>query len=126
MIQSPPKPGLLLPEWATVGIVVCLILVCCCVSWIVRLRAKADITGWDRVSETPKMVEIDLQGAVSCPGKYQFHPGVTLKEALQTAGIGKQADRKKINFKKVIYVSGTIEIPAKSPKPKKTKRKSPS
>ncbi|HSX03120.1 MAG TPA: hypothetical protein VLG76_00135 [Rhabdochlamydiaceae bacterium] len=116
------KKELLFREWAIVGLISGLIIACCSLSWLTRMRAKADIAGWNEVGACKREIEIEVSGAVLSPGKYPFSPGVTLKEVLQTTGISKQADRKKINFKKVVYNSEKIEIPAK---PKKLKSKRP-
>lgn len=100
-------------EWAIVGLVCGLIVTFSTVSWFTRLHAKAHLEKWEETSQNQKEIEVTLTGAVINPGKYLFFPGVTLKEALQKGGLVKQADRKKINFKKVIYTSEQIEIPEK-------------
>lgn len=114
------KNQLHIREWAVIGVVGGLIAAFSCVSWFTRLHAKADLERWAHATQNKKEIEITLIGAVKDPGKYLFSPGVTLKEVLQKVGLSKQADRKKINFKKVIYTSEKIEIPAK---PKKVRAK---
>lgn len=107
------KKELLVREWVIVGIITGLIAACCGLSWLTRMRTQADITEWAAVTENKQQIEVEVSGAVLFPGKYTFSPGVTLKEVLQKAGISKQADRKKVNFKKIIYISAKIEIPSK-------------
>lgn len=102
-----------LREWAIIGLVCGLIVACSSVSWFTRLHAKAHLEKWAEVKQNQTEIEVTIVGAVKTPGKHLFLPGTTLKEVLQKAGLEKRADRKKINFKKVIYTSEKIEIPEK-------------
>jgi hypothetical protein len=110
------KDALQIREWVIVVFVAGLILACSSLSWLTRHKTRADTSGWISVSESRKEIEIEVVGAVTLPGKYRFFPGVTLKEVLKVAGISRQADRKKINFKKIIYVFERVEIPSKQKK----------
>jgi hypothetical protein len=112
------KDVLQVREWAIVAFIMGLILACSGLSWVTRHQTKANTSGWISVSESREEIEIEVVGAVALPGKYHFFPGVTLKEVLKAAGISKQADRKKINFKKIIYISERVEIPYKQKKPR--------
>ena len=59
-------------------------------------------------------IEILFTGAVKKPGVYYFPPGYPLKVALKEVGLLKEADRKLIDFKKVLYSSEAIEIPRRN------------
>ncbi len=99
-----------------VATILSLIALCCSLSWLTRLRTKSAVSGWEMVAESKRQIEVEIAGAVISPGKYQFSPGITLKEVLGVVGLSKQADRKKINFKKIIYIPERIEIPEKQKK----------
>jgi hypothetical protein len=115
-------PALLLREWATIALVIGLILACGATSWALRRGAKAHLDGWDQLmAEAPRKIEIAISGAVLRPGTYLFSPGVTVRQIFQEVALDKKADRKKLNFKKVIYTSEAIDVPFKA---KKSKRNS--
>lgn len=110
------KDALQVREWVIAAFIIGLILACSGLSWLTRHHTRANTSGWVSVPESREEIEIEVVGAVVLPGKYRFFPGVTLKEVLKAAGISKQADRKKINFKKIIYISERVEVPSKQKK----------
>lgn len=67
--------------------------------------------------ENQKQITLHLSGEVKKPGDYQFYPGISVQGVLNHVGLTRQADKKQIHLKKVIFTSQEIYIPKKkSPK----------
>lgn len=60
-----------------------------------------------------KVVQIHLTGAVESPGVYCCAPGTTLGKLLKGVKLLKNADRKRIEFKKILLSDQEIEVPSK-------------
>ncbi len=68
-------------------------------------------------------IEISVEGAVENPGLIVLKPGCTLKEVLKISRLSRSADRKKVDFEKIIYKSSRIIIPHKMSVPKRARAK---
>jgi len=64
-------------------------------------------------------ITIHLRGAVKHPGIYTCDRGSCLNQLLRQVGLTKEADRKKIPFKKILFSPQTIYI---FPKEQATKK----
>lgn len=100
-----------LREWVVISVVMGFMLCAALVAEFSEVGAKTSLIREKREEKT--VLTVTLSGAVEKPGNYECRPGSTLKQLLAKSGLTKQADRKKIPFKRVIYSSQTIEIPQK-------------
>jgi hypothetical protein len=97
-------------EWAAIFLVLSLFLILGISSW----RPSIRISG-SRPCEATQ-IEITLMGEVAQPGVYLVSPGTTVKEVLKSISLLKSADRRQIPFKKVLFSSQTLIIPARKQK----------
>lgn len=111
------QPRLLFREWLAVGCVIGIIASLAAIAWISEVRTESRFVTAE--AAVPYLVKIDVSGAVFRPGTYLVQPGVSLKEALQGAGLTPRADRKKLNLRKIVYYAQAIDVPSKAPRKKK-------
>lgn len=110
--MSPTQPKkLLYREWTTAALVLGLIGSVFFYSWSYTYRFKSPA---QQVQFSPAKISLTLEGAIERPGTYSFNPGITLKEVLREVHLTKSADRKRVDFKKVFYVSQDVHIPQKT------------
>ena len=110
--QPSEPPALLLREWGAVLGIFAFIAAVATVSECKRI-SNAEQINLKKASQEQLQIEICLKGAVQNPGVYRCDPGTALKELLKEAKFSKNADRKRVEFKKILYASQVIEIPEK-------------
>jgi len=104
-------------EWVAVFLIGGLIAAIIASSLIKEIKIKKNFhrtNFYQQHTQDESKIYLTLLGAVENPGTYAFTPGLSLREILKEVSLSKQADRKKIDLKKIIYHSETIEIPFKS------------
>lgn len=105
-----PKEHLFLREWLVIALAIGFFV---SIGLIAKLSTVSASSYLSRESSSKKMITITLKGAVVGEREYTCLPGTTLKELLKRVKLRKNADRKTLPLKKVLFTSQTIEIPAK-------------
>lgn len=110
-------------EWMIVALVAGLIGALGTASYLNSniLRTKHRIAS--SVALQDQKIEISVEGAVENPGLFFLKPGCTLKEVLKRSRLSRNADRKKLDFEKIIYKPSRIIIPHKMPISKRARAK---
>jgi hypothetical protein len=110
-------------EWIIIVIVLGLIALLGAISYsgstLVKSRRQAQTSAGPRQKQ---VIEISIEGAVENPGTFYLQPGCSLKDVLKIACLSKGADRKNLNFEKIIYKSVKITIPSKPPSKKRERK----
>lgn len=91
-------------------------------SELTRVHRSTLLQSASAVREREK-IEVRLTGAVISPGLYRCDPGISLGQLLKEAKLSTEADRRRIEFKKILYSSQGIEIPQKTGKVRKKNSK---
>lgn len=112
-------------EWVGVAAVIGLIGSFAAISWISGVRVEKRFEALEREAVEAPLIKLEINGAVERPGIYRFHPGISLKEALEEVKLKPEADRRRIKFRTIFYDSQIVEIPyKKSAQKRKNKRNS--
>lgn len=113
---------LLIREWLLLAILLGLLTCFALSSQLSRPLAKSSLLK-EKEQYTQALIDINVSGAVISPGVYKFPPGISIKEILAQVGLAATADRKKINFKRKIFGSVSLEVPEKEVMSKQAKNK---
>jgi hypothetical protein len=107
-------------EWTAVSLIGGLILAIVATNFIGEMRVKKVFKQTNAQMQNSQKMKIDITliGALESPGTYAFFPGISLREVFKEVSLAKNADRKKIDFRRIIYHSETIEIPYKTKRSK--------
>lgn len=105
------KKTLLNREWILIALV--LGFFCFVVALSERTGIKVDTSKDMKIARSQQEIQITLEGAVQAPGVHSCTPGISLRALLSQVDLSKNADRKKIPYKKILYSSQRIEIPRK-------------
>jgi DNA uptake protein ComE-like DNA-binding protein len=106
---------MMLREWAVIALVLGFLVSIVVIAKFSEVKDR-DLIIAENGSKSPMhqmTLQVTLSGAVRKPGVYFCKPGSPLKELLKQAGLTPQAQKKKIDFKRIIYSSQSIEIPQK-------------
>ncbi len=107
--------SLALTEWASVLLIFGAMATLCGIGWYQGHQGNRCIQSEKGQKTAESHLAIELTGAVKKPGIYYVVPGTSLKQLLKQAGLRKEADRKKIHYKKILYSEETLRIPSAQP-----------
>ncbi|MCI0381739.1 MAG: hypothetical protein L0207_01615 [Chlamydiae bacterium] len=113
MLDKSTYSKILLREWIAIALILGFMVSFFLITFIDKINLKEEVNAI-RAKTSPIFFEVEVEGAVQRPGKYQIVPGTSLKSLLKDCGLLAKADRKKINFKKIFYNAETIHIPEKT------------
>jgi len=106
------KGKLMTREWLLLAVLLGLLTCFSLSSVLSRPLAKSSLLK-EKEEYTQALIDINVSGAVISPGVYKFPPGISIKEILGQVGLTAKADRKKINFKRKVFASVSLEVPEK-------------
>ena len=98
-------------EWAVIALVVGIILSLIAISWLSERRVDRQIAQAKKSFQSDALIAIEITGALKNPGTYFFKPGITLGEAVKDLELLKEADRRKIPKKRILFHPQKVEIP---------------
>jgi len=104
---------LMIREWLLLAVLLGLLTCFVLCSALSRPLAKSSLLK-EKEEFTQALIDINVSGAVISPGVYKFPPGISIKEILAQVGLTAKADRKKINFKRKVFASVSLEVPEKN------------
>lgn len=107
--------SLALTEWTAVLLIFGAMATFCGIGWYQGHQANRFIQSEKGQKTAESNLAIELMGAVKKPGIYYVLPGTSLKQLLKQAGLRKEADRKKIHYKKIFYSEEAVRIPSAQP-----------
>lgn len=83
--------------------------------WLLPVQSRSDVDVINTKYDHPKLIYVELVGAVVYPGRYTFYSEITTHELIAyAAGLTSDADISLINFNEVITKSTNIYIKEKT------------